>query len=78
MSYCQRYQFQWVIKLIKTLNVKNASQKNDIPAKIIKLDVDFFGNHIFKNFNYCLEKGEIPFALKRVGAASVHKKKIKM
>ena len=60
------------------MNVKNASQKNDIPAKIIKLDVDFFGNHIFKNFNYCLEKGEIPFALKRVGVASVHKKKIKM
>ena len=53
-------------------------KKNDVPAKIIKLDVDFFGNHIFKNFNYCLEKGEIPFALKRVGAASVHKKKIKM
>ena len=61
------------------MNVKNAfKKKNDIPAKIIKLDVDFFGNHIFKNFNYCLEKGEIPFALKRVGAASVHKKKIKM
>ena len=60
------------------MNVKNASQKNDIPAKIIKLDVDFFGNHVFKNFNYCLEKGEIPFALKRVGVAPVHKRKIKM
>ena len=60
------------------MNVKNSFQRNGIPAKIIKLDVDFFGNHIFKNFNYCLEKGEIPFALKRVGAASVHKKKIKM
>ena len=53
-------------------------KKNDIPAKIIKLDVYFFGNHIFKNFNYCLEKGGIPFALKRVGVASVHKKNIKM
>ena len=51
-------------------------KKNDIPAKIIKLDVDFFGNHIFKNFNYCLEKGEIP--IKRVGVALVHKKKIQM
>ena len=60
------------------MNVKNASQKNDIPAKIIKLDVDFFGNHIFKNFNYCLEKGEIPFALKQVGVALVHKKKIQI
>ena len=53
-------------------------KKNDIPAKIIKLDVDFFGNHIFKNFNYCLEKGEIPFALKQVGVALVHKKKIQI
>ena len=53
-------------------------KKNDIPAKIIKLYVDFFGNHIFKNFNYCLEKGEIPFALKQVGVALVHKKKIQI
>ena len=60
------------------MNVKNAFKKNDIPAKIIKLDVDFSGKHIFKNFNYFLEKGEIAFALKRFGVASVHKKKIKM
>ena len=31
-----------VIKLIKTLNVKKASQKSDIPTKIVKLNADFF------------------------------------
>ena len=45
-----------VIKLIKTLNVKKASQKSDISTKIIKLNAEFFGNFIYKNFNYCLKK----------------------
>ena len=31
-----------VIKLIKTLNVKKASQKTDIHTKIVKLNADFF------------------------------------
>ena len=37
-----------VIKLIKTLNVKKASQKSDIPTKIVKLNAGFFGNFICK------------------------------
>ena len=57
---------------------KTLLKKNYIPAKIITLDVDFFRNHIFKNVNYCLEKGEFPFVLKQVAVAPVHKKKIKM
>ena len=40
-----------VIKLIKILNVKKASQKNDILTKIVKLNADFFGNFICENFN---------------------------
>ena len=31
-----------VIKLIKTLDVKKASQKSDIPTRIVKLNADFF------------------------------------
>ena len=53
-----------VIKLIKTLNVKKASQKSDIPTKIAKLNADFFENFICKNFNYCLKKGEFRCVLK--------------
>ena len=70
--------FSGLLNLSKPWIEKTLLKKNDIPAKIIKLDVYFFGNHIFKNFNYCLEKGEFPFALKQVGVAPVHKKKIKM
>ena len=44
------------IKLTETLNVKEASQKSDIPTKIVKLYADFFGNFICKNFNYFLKK----------------------
>ena len=44
-----------VNKLIKTLNVKKASQKIDIPTKIVKLNADFSGNFICKNFNYCFK-----------------------
>ena len=54
-----------VIKLIKTLNVKLASQKSDIPTKIVKLNADIFGNFICKNFNYCLKKVEFPCVLKK-------------
>ena len=54
-----------VIKLIKTLNVKLASQKSDIPTKIVKLDTDIFGDFICKNFNYCLKKAEFPCVLKK-------------
>ena len=35
-----------VIKLTETLNVKEASQKSDIPTKIVKSYADFFGNFI--------------------------------
>ena len=66
-----------IIKLIKTLNVKKASQKSDIPTKIVKLNADFFGNFICKNFNYCLKKGEFPFFLTHADVAPVHKKAIK-
>ena len=54
-----------VIKLIKTLNVKLASQKSDIPTKIVKLNADIFGDFICKNFNYCLKKAEFPCVLKK-------------
>ena len=43
------------VKLL-TLNVKKASQKRDIPTKIVKLKADFFGSFICKNFKYCLKK----------------------
>ena len=66
-----------VIKLIKTLNVKGASQKSDIPIKIVKWNADFFGNFICKNFNYRLKKGEFPCVLKDADVIPVRQKEIK-
>ena len=66
-----------VIKLIKTRNVRKASQKSDIPTKIIKLNADFFRNFIYKNFNYCLKKGEFSCALKHADVILVHKNETK-
>ena len=66
-----------VIELIKTLNVKNASEKSDIPTKTVKLNADRFGNFISQNFNNCLKKGEFPCVLKRADVIPVHKKEIK-
>ena len=62
-----------VIKMIKNLNVKKASQKSDIPPKIVKLNANFFGNFICKNFNYCLKKSEFPRVLKHADVVPVHK-----
>ena len=64
-----------VIKLTETLNVKGASQKSDIPTKIVKLYADFFGNFICKNFNYFLKKGEFPCVVKHSDVTIAHKKK---
>ena len=46
---------------------KKASQKTDIPSKIVKLYADFFGLFICSNLNYCLKKGEFPCVLKHAG-----------
>ena len=62
------------IKLSKTLNVKNASHKGDIPTKVVKLNADLFGNFICKNFNYCLKKGEFLYVYKHDDVIPVHKK----
>ena len=43
--------FSEVIKLLKTLNVKKASQNSDMSTKIVKLNTDFFGNYVCKNFD---------------------------
>ena len=56
---------------------KKASQKSDIPSKIVKLYADFFGLFICSNFNYCLKKGEFPCVLKHAGVIPAHKKEIK-
>ena len=52
-------------------------RKTDILTKTAKLNADFFGNYLYKNFNYCLEKSEFPCLYKDADVVPVHKKKIK-
>ena len=66
-----------VIKLIKTLNINKACQNTGIPTKIIKSNADLLAKYIFTNFNYCLEKGELPCVLKHADPAPVDKKREK-
>ena len=66
-----------VIKLIKNLNVNKACQNTDTPTKITKSNADLFASYIFRNYNYCLEKGEFPCVLKHADVVPVHKKKEK-
>ena len=56
--------FNEIIKLIKTLNINKACQNTNIPTKTSKPNADLFANYIFRNFNYCPEKGEFPWVLK--------------
>ena len=66
-----------LLDLSKPSECKKASQKSDIPTKIVKLNADFFGNFICKNLNYCLKKGGFPCVLKHADSIPVHEKKIK-
>ena len=43
-------------KIIKNQNVCKTCQGSDIPAKIIKLNIDLFSSFICQNFNYCINK----------------------
>ena len=59
------------------MNINNTCKNTDTPAKIIKSNADLFASYIFRNFNYCLEKGEFPCVLTHTDVVPVHKKKEK-
>ena len=62
-----------VINLIKTLNLKEASQKTDITARIVKFKDWSFLNYICKTFSHCIRKGEFPCVLEDADVVPVHK-----
>ena len=66
-----------VRKIIKNRNVRKTCQGSDIPAKIIKLNIDLFSSFICQNFNYCISIGKFPNELKHADVIPVHKKRIK-
>ena len=44
-----------VIQEIKNLDATKASQKDDIPTKIIKENSDVFSNYIYNSFNNMID-----------------------
>ena len=67
---------------MKNLNVCKTCQGSDIPAKIIKLNIDLFNSFICQHFNlillalYCIGLGEFPNELKHADVTPVYKKRI--
>ena len=59
---------------IMDLNPKKASQKNDIPTKIIKDNADIICEVLWENFNLSMEKSKFPQPLKKADITPIFKK----
>ena len=60
-----------VKKEILNLVVSKASQDSDVPTKLIKMDADIFAEVLYNVFNWSLEVGEFPPAMKLVNVTPV-------
>ena len=63
-----------IIKYIKQLDPKKASQSEDIPTKLIKEFQNLFATVIANDFNKCLHGGTFPNKLKIAEVIPVYKK----
>ena len=61
-------------KEIKKLDVNKASQRSDIPTKIIKENIDIFGDFIGKSYNNTIKASQFYQNLKLADIAPAHKK----
>ena len=64
-----------VDKVINNLSIVKACQKDDIPAKVIKMNKGIFSGFIARDFNNRVGKGVLPHDLKHADVKPVHKKK---
>ena len=53
-----------ILKEIKNLKANKATQNTDIPTKLLKENLDIFGEFIFKNLNDSISQSVLPSALK--------------
>ena len=67
-----------ILKELNNLNINKATQKTDIPTKIIKENSDIFGDFIFSNLNFGINTSSYPSLLKRADITPVHKKDSKI
>ena len=59
---------------IRLLKLKKASQYSDIPAKIIKENLDIFSNFICESINNSIKSSIFPSCLKHADVTPLHKK----
>ena len=61
-------------KEVNNLKIKKASQKSDIPLKIIKENVDIISYSLYHNFNNSLSCATFPTSMKYADVIPIHKK----
>ena len=66
-----------ILKKAKNLDTAKASQKSDIPTKILKANCEFFAQYFCENINYCICHSILPSNLKSADVTPIYKKKIK-
>ena len=75
LCQCQSVSIDKVKDIMKTLNIKKACSKGDVPLKLIKINEDIFSRLIFQNFDQSLVNGKFRVCLKQAEAISVFKMK---
>ena len=63
-----------IVKELDKLKTKKASQKTDIPIKIVKENVDIISHFLHHNFNNSLSCSTFPTGMKYADVAPIHKK----
>lgn len=65
-----------IIKKLYYLDTSKATQKFDIPIKLIKENYGIFSKFLYENFNSILETGNFPQQLKLRDVKPINKKKL--
>ena len=63
-----------IVKELNKLKTKKASQKTDIPIKIVKENVDIISHFLHHNFNNSLSCSTFPTGMKYADVTPIHKK----
>ena len=63
-----------IVKELNKLKTKKASQKTDIPIKIVKENVDIISHFLHHNFSNSLSCSTFPTGMKYADVTSIHRK----
>ena len=66
-----------ILKKTNNLDTAKASQKCDVPTKILKQNSDYFTRYLCGNINQCISKSMFPSDLKLADVTPVYKNKSK-